>query len=153
MALFCSGTEVQLLNYAPSETITPSNWRPCAISECWFVVGKMGPSFFHTPSSYDYQDKSITNEQIVQGLIASGIVAVAITDHHVIDPKRIKALRSLAGAKLTIFPAIELRSELGGKESVHLIGIFPESADPEHVWTKLQGPLSLTPAEVAEKGR
>ncbi len=108
---------------------------------------------FHTPSSYDYEDKSITNEQIVDGLVAAGIVAVAITDHHLIDPKRIKALQSLGGANLTIFPAIELRSELGGKESVHLIGIFPETADPEHLWAKLQGPLGLTPAEVAKKGQ
>lgn len=107
---------------------------------------------FHTPSSFDYADKSITNEQIVHGLVDAGIVAVAITDHHVIDPKRIKALRSLGGGRLTVFPGIELRTELGGKESVHLIGIFPETADVDHIWTKLQGPLDITPVEAAKKG-
>jgi hypothetical protein len=107
---------------------------------------------FHTPSSYDYENKVITNEEIVTGLTSASIVAVAITDHHVIDHKRIRALQSLGGGGLTVFPAIELRSELGGSESVHLIGIFSELADPEHLWTKLQGPLELTPAEVAKKG-
>ena len=34
--------------------------------------------------------------------------------------------------EVTIFPGIELRSELGGKESVHFIGIFPEDCDIEN---------------------
>jgi ABC-type lipoprotein export system ATPase subunit len=106
---------------------------------------------FHSPSSFDYGNKSVINEEIVNGLIAADIVAVAVSDHHTIDHKRIRALQSLGGAKLTVFPAIELRSELGGSESVHLIGIFAESSDPEYIWTKLQGPLGLTPAEVTRK--
>jgi ABC-type lipoprotein export system ATPase subunit len=107
---------------------------------------------FHTPASFDYQDGTISDQQIVDGLIGSGIVAVAITDHHVIDAARIKKLQKLAAGKLTVFPGIELRSELGGKESVHLIGIFPEDADPAFIWTKIQGPLQITPTEVAAKG-
>ena len=107
---------------------------------------------FHTPSSFDYLNKSITNEQIIAGLMKSGVEVVAITDHHLIDFKRIRALQSIAGASLTVLPGIELRSELGGSESVHLIGLFPENADAEHLWTKLQGPLSLTPAEVSAQG-
>jgi ABC-type lipoprotein export system ATPase subunit len=107
---------------------------------------------FHTPSSYDYANKSITDAQIVDRLIQAGIVAVAITDHHLIDANRIRSLQSLGGEKLTIFPGIELRSELGGSESVHLIGIFSEYADPEYIWTKMQGKLNLTTADVQRKG-
>jgi len=107
---------------------------------------------FHTPSSYDYKNKSITDQQIVDGLVGAGIVAVAVTDHHVIDAQRIRTLQQLGGERLTVFPGIELRSELGGKESVHLIGIFSETAEPEHIWTKMQGQLELTPAEVTARG-
>ncbi len=107
---------------------------------------------FHTPSSYDYKNKSLTNQQIIDGLLGAGIVAVAVTDHHVIDAQRIQSLQSLGAGKVTVFPGIELRSELGGKESVHLIGIFSEDADPEHLWTKMQGPLKLTAAEVQSQG-
>ncbi len=107
---------------------------------------------FHTPSSFDYAAKNTTDEQIISGLKASGIAAVAITDHHRMDVTRIKNLQSLAGSDLTVFPGIELRSELGGKESVHLIGIFSERQDAEFIWQKLQGPLKITPAEVAQSG-
>jgi ABC-type lipoprotein export system ATPase subunit len=107
---------------------------------------------FHTPSSFDYRNKSISNSQIVQGLIQSGIDAVAITDHHTIDPARIQDLQKEAGDKVTIFPGIELRTELGGSESVHLIGIFPEDADCQILSTKMLGSLNLTKADVASKG-
>lgn len=107
---------------------------------------------FHTPSSYDYKDKSVTNPQIVNGLINAGVVAVAVTDHHIIDSARIRSLQALAGDRLTVFPGIELRSDLGGSESVHLIGIFSEQADPSHVWAKMQGQLNLTLAEIQDRG-
>ena len=106
---------------------------------------------FHTPSSYDYSNKGRTDQQIIDGLLGAGIVAVAVTDHHLIDAKRIRSLQSLGGGKITVFSGIELRSELGGKESVHLIGIFSETVDG-HIWTKMQGPLELTAAEVQKQG-
>ena len=40
---------------------------------------------FHTPSSYDYQNKSITNDDIIKKLSEENISVVAITDHHIID--------------------------------------------------------------------
>jgi ABC-type lipoprotein export system ATPase subunit len=107
---------------------------------------------FHTPSSYDYMNNSVTNQQIVDCLYGAGIVAVAVTDHHLIDFERIRSLQSLGAGKMTVFPGIELRSELGGKESVHLIGIFSETADSEYIWTKMQGPLELTESEVRGRG-
>jgi len=110
---------------------------------------------FHTPSSYEYKNKSITNEQIIEVLKKNSISVVAITDHHTIDMSRIKDLRSKANNEIVILPGIELRSELGGSESIHFIGIFSEDSDTdiESIWTKLQGqPLNLTPKDITAKG-
>jgi ABC-type lipoprotein export system ATPase subunit len=107
---------------------------------------------FHTPASFDYKDGSVTDQDIITGLIAAGISAVAITDHHVMDVARIKNLQKLAGANLTVFPGIELRSDLGGSETVHFIGIFPEDADVDGIWAKIQGQLEITPQDVLRKG-
>ncbi|MCK5022146.1 MAG: hypothetical protein KAR54_02770, partial [Candidatus Pacebacteria bacterium] len=53
---------------------------------------------------------------------------------------------------VTIFPGIELRSELGGKESVHLIGIFPEDCDIDTIWMELQVNLKIIPTDVEQRG-
>jgi predicted metal-dependent phosphoesterase TrpH len=106
---------------------------------------------FHTPSSFDYANKAVTNEEIVAALTNVGIAAVAITDHHFIDVERIARLRELSGTDLTVFPAIELRTELGGHQSVHMIGIFSEKADASELWTQLQVKLDIMPATVSQK--
>lgn len=106
---------------------------------------------FHTPRSYDYKKKSVTNTEIIKGLKSANISAVAVTDHHVIDVQLIKDLQNLASNELTILPGIELRTELGGKEKVHLIGIFSEDSDLDEIWTKLSGQLSITAADVKRK--
>jgi predicted metal-dependent phosphoesterase TrpH len=69
---------------------------------------------FHTPTSFDYKNRSVTNEQIVEGLKKAGVNVVAITDHHVIDAPRIRALQKLAGNDLTVLPGI------GGQRSNQL---------------------------------
>lgn len=108
---------------------------------------------FHTPSSYDYQDKSITNEQLVEGLTRNNVSVVAITDHYIMDVPRMKELQRLGEQKgLTVFPGIEFCSELGGKQAVHFIGLFSPNDDLESIWTKIQGQCNLTPADIAEKG-
>lgn len=107
---------------------------------------------FHTPSSYDYKDMSVTNEKIIAGLKNAKISAVAITDHHTIDVERIRHLQELGGKNLTVFPGIELRSELGGSETVHFIGIFPEDCDTGMIWDKLKGKLDITARDVERKG-
>lgn len=109
---------------------------------------------FHTPSSYDYQVGSVTNEEIIQKLKEQNIAAVAITDHHFMDVDRINELKDKAKGEIVIFPGIELRSELGGSDSIHFIGIFPEDSDSdiESIWTKLQGNLNLTPKDITAKG-
>lgn len=107
---------------------------------------------FHTPSSHDYENKSITNKEIVDELKAKDISVVAITDHHVIDVARIKDLQSIAGDDITILPGIEFCSELGGSESIHFIGIFPENSDIESIWTTIQGTVELTKQDIEAKG-
>ena len=108
---------------------------------------------FHTPSSYDYKDKSVTNEDIVKSLAAAGVSVVAITDHYVIDVPRIKELQKIGQTNnLVVLPGIEFCSELGGSEAVHFIGIFPETADLESIWTKIQGQCNLTKADIDAKG-
>ena len=73
---------------------------------------------FHTPSSFDYDDKSVTDQQLVDRLVSEGIRVVAITDHHLIDVLRIQNLQRLGGDELTVLPGIELRSDQGG-EPIH----------------------------------
>ena len=102
---------------------------------------------FHTPSSFDYENRSITNEQLVAGLLQASVRVVAITDHHTMDIARIRRLQALSAGKLTILPGIELRDDHGG-DPIHYISIFPEGCDLEHVWTTLQGTLGLTPAAI-----
>jgi len=67
------------------------------------------------------------------------------------DVPRIQRLQALGGNSLTVLPGIEFRTELGGKETIHMIGIFPEDCGLESVWTKLQGQLALTPHDIAQK--
>jgi len=81
----------------------------------------------HTPSSYDYSDKSITNEHIIEVLKNNNISVVAITDHHTIDVDRILNLKELAKGYVTILPGIEFCADARGEEPIHFIGIFSES--------------------------
>ncbi|MGH7827883.1 MAG: TrlF family AAA-like ATPase [Candidatus Binatia bacterium] len=106
---------------------------------------------FHTPSSFDYHNKSVTNQQIVDQLVGVGVRVVAITDHHIIDVARIREMQGLANGRLTILPGMELRDDHGSKP-VNYICIFPEDCDLDHVWTTLQGSLELTAKAIQEKG-
>lgn len=107
---------------------------------------------FHTPSSYDYKNRSVTNQEIIDALVANSIEAIAITDHHVIDVERIKDLQKLGAGKITVFPGIEFRSELGGSESIHFIAIFPEVCELEDIWIKIQSNCQLTKSDVVRRG-
>jgi len=110
----------------------------------------------HTPASVeDYQDRSITNEAMIEILKESNIAAVAITDHHTIDVDRIINLQGIAGTDIAIFPAIECRSELGGSESVHFTGIFPNSLNKtqlQSIWAKFSASQKITEQDRKDKG-
>jgi hypothetical protein len=142
----------------------PSRHQICPLSACretgrlalpFHAIGSTWGKWdlhFHTPSSFDYQNKATTNADIIDGLRRAGISVVAITDHHLIDVRRIRELQLLANGQPTVLPGIEFRSELGGKEKVHLIGIFSEDATLDDLWTKLGGKLELTPEDIRKKG-
>lgn len=109
---------------------------------------------FHTPSSYDCQDKSVKNQDIINALSENNVSVVAITDHHVIDIERIEDLQRLGKEKnIVVLPGIEFCSELGGSEAIHFIGIFPETANLNTIWTKIQGQCNLTPEDIVSRGQ
>lgn len=109
---------------------------------------------FHTPSSYDYQDRSVNNQDIINILSENNVSVVAITDHHLIDIDRIQDLQRLGKEKnIVVLPGIEFCSELGGSEAIHYIGIFPETANLNTIWTKIQGQCNLTSEEIVSKGQ
>lgn len=107
---------------------------------------------FHSQSSHDYQDKSVTDEELIAGLIEKRIEAVVITDHHKIDETRIRNLQNLGKGKILVLPGIEFRSELGGSELMHFIGIFPENSDINYIWKQLQVRCKIDDADIERRG-
>ncbi|RZJ71538.1 TrlF family AAA-like ATPase [Flavobacterium sp.] len=107
---------------------------------------------FHTPSSYDYQNLSVTNEAIVDGLFANGIAVVAITDHNIIDVSRIRELKRLGAVRgITVLPGIEFLAEARGSDPIHYIGIFSEDCDLDLLWGQLEHKTELFRIKTGEK--
>ncbi|GBE17250.1 PHP domain protein [bacterium BMS3Abin15] len=101
----------------------------------------------HTPASYDYKG-SATNEDIISTLESNGISLAAITDHHIIDVKRINELQTLGEAKgITVLPGIEFLADARGEEPIHFIGIFPEKNNLEYVWGQLKNNTNIRKVE------
>lgn len=99
---------------------------------------------FHTPSSYDYKDKSVTNEDIINKLIEKNISVVAITDHHIIDNQRIAELQKLwKKNNITVFPWIEFLSDARWSDPIHFIAIFWEDSNIEYIWWQLENKTSI----------
>lgn len=99
----------------------------------------------HTPSSYyDYENNSVTNDDIISAIEGKGISAVAITDHHTIDVARIKNLQAKGKDKgITFFPGIEFLSDARGSEPIHFIGIFPENCNIDYVWGQIKNNTNI----------
>ncbi|WP_020183420.1 TrlF family AAA-like ATPase [Methylotenera sp. 1P/1] len=99
---------------------------------------------FHTPSSHDYGDKTVTNQDIVDVMSSRGIAAFAVTDHHVIDIDRVKDLQRLGKEKnITVLPGIEFLSDARGGEAVHFIGIFAEDSNIAYIWGQLENQTNI----------
>ncbi|MBK5275541.1 MAG: AAA family ATPase [Desulfuromonadales bacterium] len=99
----------------------------------------------HTPASYDYENKSVTNEDIIDAIVKNGISVVAITDHHIIDVQRIRELQQIGVAKgVTVLPGIEFLSDARGSEPVHFIGIFSEDCKLDYIWGQLQNKTAIS---------
>ena len=100
---------------------------------------------FHTPTSYDYGDKSVTNQEIIDTLSENEISVVAITDHHIIDIKRITELQELGKEKgITVLPGIEFLSDAKGKVPIHFIGIFSEDCNLEYIWGQIENKTHIS---------
>lgn len=109
----------------------------------------------HTPSSYDYKNNSVENESIVNKLVENEIALAVLTDHHYIDVDRFFDLKNIAKDKVKFLPGIELRTELGGKESVHITAIFQDyeqKCQLENLWNTLKVKLNISELKVNESG-
>lgn len=107
---------------------------------------------FHTPSSYDYKNKSITDNEIVETLIQNEIAVVAITDHHIIDIPRIKNIQKISKDKgLTVLPGIEFCSDMRGNEPIHFIAIFSENSNIEFIWNEINSKAKIAEQRVQGK--
>jgi len=72
----------------------------------------------HTPKSACYSDKCVTPEQVVDTALATGLEAIAITDHNTVEA--IDDIRWVAREKgIFVFPGVELSAKGG-----HVIAIF-----------------------------
>lgn len=144
-----------------ADDITSAKRTDVSLRDCWEGWNDMNDPrgsvwrkwdlHVHTSASYDYQDRSVTAIEIVDRLVAAGVEVAAVTDHHVIDVDFIREMQDYGRGKLTVLPGIELRSELGGSEHVHYVGIFPEDCDLNDIWIKLQG-LKISTADVRREG-
>lgn len=107
---------------------------------------------FHTPSSYDYKDKSVTNEEIINYLNTAWISVVAITDHHIIDVPRIKELQKIGATKnITVLPWIEFLSDARSSDPIHFIGIFSENCNIDHIWWQIKHRTAIKKIEWEHK--
>ena len=100
---------------------------------------------FHTPSSYDYKDKSVTDQDIIDKLVENNISVVAITDHHIIDITRIQELQRLGKEKgTTVLPGIEFLSDARGDAPIHFVGIFAEDCNLEYIWGQIENKTNIS---------
>ena len=107
---------------------------------------------FHTPSSYDYRDKNVTNQEIIDILAENGISVVAITDHHTMDIARIQELQLLGKDKgITVLPGIEFLADARGKEPIHFIGIFSDTSNISYIWGQLKNTTNIKQIEGSNK--
>lgn len=121
----------------------------------WFERGsewRLWDLHLHTPCSFDYQDKSVTNEDIIRTLKENKISAAVVTDHFHMDVERITDLIELGKSEnILILPGIELTSELGGHQAVHFIGIF-DNKNVDYIWDNLKIKVGLTKSHIESKG-
>ncbi|KUO52222.1 MAG: hypothetical protein APF76_04060 [Desulfitibacter sp. BRH_c19] len=85
----------------------------------------------HTPGSHDFQDKTVTAEQIVKKALEKGLRGIAITDHNTgewVD----KVKEADKGKNLTIFPGVEIYCT-GGKAGIHVIAILSPDKGTKHI--------------------
>lgn len=107
---------------------------------------------FHTPSSYDYKNKGVTDQEIINILAENEISVVAITDHHIMDIDRIQNLQQLGKDKgITVLPGIEFLADARGKDPIHFIGIFSGTSNISYIWGQLKNTTNIKQIEGSNK--
>lgn len=87
----------------------------------------------HTPASHDFDDKTITAEQIIIHAQKMGLDAIAITDHNSVDFID-KARKATSQRGFKIFPGIEISCGGSSHGSIHILALF----DPSTTEAKLR---------------
>ena len=106
----------------------------------------------HTPASYDYKDKGVSNNNIIDSLSDNDILVAAITDHHTIDIERINELQKIGKGKgIVILPGIEFLSDARGSDPIHFIGIFPENCNLAYIWGQIENRTAISKIEGESK--
>lgn len=107
---------------------------------------------FHTPGSFDYKNKSLTNQNLIDALKSKEIEAVAITDHNTFDVTRIKDLQKLGKKNgIIVFPGIELRGDKRDKAPINLIGIFADDCDLDFIASEILTKLDINKQRNVDK--
>lgn len=106
----------------------------------------------HTVAS----DGKGTPEDIINAAVNEGMSVIAITDHH--TTRSIDEAKRIGKEKgITVISGIEFRTEYG-KESVHMIGLFPDKYNEVELNQKaleevILNPLGLSRTLIVAKGR
>lgn len=101
----------------------------------------------HTPASRDFDDDSVTPEQIVDRAIEAGLDGIAVTDHN--TGEWIDRVKEAGAAKgLAVFPGVEITCS-GGEGGLHIIALFDVTCKREHV-DGLLSALGLKPEQYGE---
>ena len=96
----------------------------------------------HTPGSYDFDNKNVTADQIVDRAIKKGLDAIAVTDHN--SGEWIDQVKEAASKKgLVVFPGVEISCD-AGEGGLHVIALFDVDKGSSHV-SHLLGRLDITP--------
>ncbi len=102
----------------------------------------------HTPASFDFTDKNIKPEDIIQESIKKGLTGIAITDHNTgeyIDLLKEKAKNT----SLTVFPGVEIYCT-GGKSGIHITGILDPEKGKKHI-DAILSKLDINPDDFGTK--
>jgi len=110
----------------------------------------------HSPASHDFDNKSVTAEQIIEQAQKMGLDAIAITDHNSVDFVD-NAKEAAKKEKFVVFPGIEVSCGGSRSGSIHVIALFDPSKtkdDLQKVLGKLEikgtGENTLTSKSVAD---
>lgn len=86
----------------------------------------------HTRASYDFENKSITPENMVERFETLNLDIIALTDHNTVG--ELEEISHLANERgITVFPGVEITVP-GGKRGIHINALFKENTPKEVIF-------------------